>query len=130
MKNYLGRIVLLVDDYDDAAKFYSENFGFTPIFDTTTDVGQRFLHMGSEPLDSLGIWFLKAEGKKQKELVGKQTGEQPAMVIYTTDIDEQYNLLLKNKVTIKTSLVKTPEYKFLHCYDLYGNEIIVVELED
>lgn len=130
MKNYLGRIVLLVNDYDEAAQFYADNFGFTPIFDTTTHVGQRFLHMGAEPLDSLGIWFLKAEGKQQKERVGRQTAEQPAMVIYTTNLDKLYQQLLNNDVKIKTPPVKTPEYKFLHCYDLYDNEIVVVELKD
>jgi len=38
MKNYLGRIVLLVKDYDEATNFYETNFGFKKMFDTTTDV--------------------------------------------------------------------------------------------
>lgn len=129
MKNYLGRIILLVDDYEKAAAFYETNFGFTRIFDVTTDVGQRFLHMGSDPLDSLGIWFLKAEGKVQKEKIGNQTGGQPTMVIYTTSLKDLHQVLLQNKVKIKTEPVFTPGYSFLHCYDLYGNEIVAVELD-
>ena len=42
MRNYLGRIVLLVEDYEKSANFYEKNFGFTRFFDVTTDVGQRF----------------------------------------------------------------------------------------
>lgn len=130
MKNYLGRIVLLVEDYEKSANFYETNFGFKRMFDVTTDVGQRFLHIGNEPLDSLGIWFLKADTKKQRERVGNQTGEQPTMVIYTTEIETLYKQLKSNGVKLKTEIIKTPEYAFLHCYDIDGNEIVVSELNE
>lgn len=130
MKNYLGRIILLVEDYEPAAAFYERNFGFQKLYDVTTDVGQRFLHMGTDPTDSLGIWFLKAEGKEQQKQIGKQTGGHPAMVIYTTDLEKLHNHLAENGVTIKVAPVKTPDYQFLHCLDLYGNEIVVVEIQN
>lgn len=130
MKNYLGRIIILVNDYEEASNFYEQNFGFKRIFDVTTDVGQRFLHIGTDTVNSLGIWFLKADSKEQKERVGRQTAGQPTMVIYTTSIEEQYQKLKDNNVMIKVAPVLTPEYKFLHCLDLYGNEIVVVEIKD
>lgn len=129
MRNYLGRIVLLVEDYEKSANFYEKNFGFTRFFDVTTDVGQRFLHIGSKPSDSLGIWFLKADTKKQKERVGNQTAEQPTMVIYTQELETLYERLKNNNVRFKTDVIKTPEYSFFHCFDLDGNEIIVTELQ-
>jgi hypothetical protein len=130
MKNYLGRIIILIEDYEKAALFYEENFGFKKMFDVTTDVGQRFLHMGNDPLDTLGIWFLKADTKEQKERIGNQTGGQPTMVIYTTALEEQYQKLKENNVKIKIAPVLTPGYNFLHCLDLYGNEIVVVEIKE
>jgi len=130
MKNYLGRIILLVNDYEEAANFYENNFGFTKIYDVTTDVGQRFLHMGTDPLDALGIWFLKADSKEQRERVGNQTSGQPTMVIYTTKLETLFQKLKSNGVKIKVEPVLTPEYRFFHCFDLYGNEIVVVEISD
>lgn len=130
MKNYLGRMVLLVEDYEKSSKFYEENFGFSRTYDVTTDVGQRFLHIGSEGHDGLGIWFLKADTSAQKERVGNQTGEQPAMVIYTTEIEGIYNRLKQNKTKFKTEIVNTPEYSFFHCFDIDGNEIIVTQLHN
>ena len=130
MKNYLGRIVLLVDDYEKSARFYETNFGFKRMFDVTTDVGQRFLHIGNDPQDALGIWFLKADTKTQKERIGNQTGEQPTMVIYTTEIEELFDRLVKNGTNLKSGIVKTPEYAFFHCYDIDGNEIVVTELSE
>lgn len=130
MKNQLGRIVLLVEDYEKSAKFYESNFGFKRIFDVTTDVGQRFLHIGNEETDSFGIWFLKADSKSQKARIGNQTGEQPTMVIYTDNLKELKSRLDTNGVRIKRDIVETPEYNFLHCYDYDGNEIIVTELKE
>ncbi|MBK6264841.1 VOC family protein [Marivirga sp. S37H4] len=130
MKNYLGRIVLLVEDYEKASKFYEENFGFKKIFDVTTDVGQRFLHLGGDTSDNFGIWFIKADSKEQKGQIGRQTNGQPTMVIYTTSLNELFEKLKKNKVEIKVAPVNTPEFKFFHCLDLYGNEIVVVEIAE
>ena len=31
---------------------------------------------------------------------------------------------------IKVELVLTPGYSYFHCLDLYGNEIVVVEIEE
>lgn len=130
MKNYLGRIILLVDDYENAADFYGANFGFTKIYDVTTDVGQRFLHMGSDPLDRLGIWFLKADSKEQRERIGNQTSGQPTIVIYTTDLQALFERIKANRVRIKVEPVLTPGYLFFHCFDLYGNQIVVVEVKE
>lgn len=43
MKNYIGRMIILVNDYEAASNFYEKNFGFKRIYDVATDVGQRFL---------------------------------------------------------------------------------------
>jgi len=127
-KNYLGRLIILVHDYDKASEFYEKNFGFRKIFDETTG-GRRFLHLGTDPLDTFGIWFIRAEGADQTARVGNQTNGQPVMVIYTTSLVEQYEQLEKNGVTVSVKPVLTADYKFLHCLDLYGNEIVVVELK-
>ena len=128
MKNYLGRIILLVNDYEKAAGFYQANFGFTKIYDVTTDVGQRFLHMGTDARDAIGIWFVKADSKEQRDCVGNQTGGQPTIVIYTDSLEALFQKLKSNQVKIKVEPVYTPEYKFFHCFDLYGNEIVVAEI--
>lgn len=125
MKNTLGRIILLVKDYEDALNFYEMNFGFKKIFDSTTDQGQRYLHIGTEPSGSFGIWLLKSDNNPH---IGNQTNGQPTMVIYTSAIVELYEKLKSNNVTIKVEPVIAPAYKFFHCLDLYGNEIVIVEL--
>lgn len=128
MENNIGRIVLLVNDYDEAFSFYQKNFGFKKLFDQTTETGQRLLHAGPAE-NATGIWFLKPEGHEQAGFVGKQTAGQPAIVIYTSSITELYDRLRSNGTRIKSAPVISPAYKYFHCLDLYGNEIVIVELE-
>ena len=128
MHNYIGRMILLVDDYEEASNFYEKNFSFKKIHDITTDTGQRFLQIGTEDPNSCALWFLKADGQSQKDTIGKQTSGQPAMVIYTDAFDQLYQRILDNQVAVTVKPVNTPGYQYFHCLDLYGNEIIIINL--
>lgn len=122
----IGRIVVLVEDYDQAIKFYSEVLGFKVIVDYV-DQSQRFVHC-SLPGDDVGIWFIKSEGPA-KDHVGKQCLTEPLIVFYTKDFEKIYTKLLNNDVKIKAPPVYSPEGPYMHFYDLYGNELILVGLK-
>ena len=126
--NYLGRVIILVHDYDEAFAFYEKSFGFKKIVDYTTQSGQRFLHIGADSKNETGIWFLKADTQEQRSHVGNQTSGQPTLVIYTSSLETLHRNLERQGVQIKVEPAVTRDYKFFHCYDLYGNEIIVVQL--
>lgn len=128
MKNYLGRMILLVNDYENAAAFYEKNFGWERLFDESGEEGRRYLHLGLRELN-VGIWLLKAEAADEKALVGRQTAGQPTMVIYTENLAGLYRRLLENDVKIKVKPVKSAAFHYLHCLDYDGNEIVVVELK-
>src|SRR5690606_11909323 len=119
MQTSLGRAIVLVNDYDDAFRFYEKNFFCKKIFDGTGPDGQRFLHIGFPGDDnSIGIWFLKAESEAQQDRVGQQTAGQPMLVIYTDDCEKLYKRLQANGVSIAEHLVITTGSKFFHCLDL------------
>jgi len=130
IKNHIGRLIILVNDFDDALNFYQDNFNAKVLVDYTVAEGQRFLHIGFDTTDAIGIWFLKSDSNGLHQGVGKQTGGEPTFVIYTNALDALYQKLLKNEVKIKLEPVYTDAYCFFHCYDLYGNEIIVTELKN
>jgi predicted enzyme related to lactoylglutathione lyase len=128
MHTRLGRAIILVENYDEALRFYEENFLCKKIFDATAPNGQRYLHIAFSEDDEVGIWFLKAEGTDQRNKIGKQTEGQPTLVIYTNDINALYEHIRDNGVRITESLITSPDSKFFHCLDLYGNRLTVVEL--
>lgn len=130
MKNTLGRIILLIHDYEETLDFYQNKLGFQVLFDHTTEEGQRYLHMTPSKEDSLGIWFLKAESEAQKQAVGDQTKGQPTLVLYTDSFEEMHKKLLEHQLRIKKQAIESPDAKFLHFLDLYGNEIVLVQLKE
>ena len=128
MKIEFGRIVVLVKDYDEALNFYKTALDCKVIFDQVTPEGKRYLHIGFKKRDLVGIWFLKAETEEELARVGHQTMEQPLFVLYTDNLEKVYQRLKDNHVKINKQPTITPDYKFLHFLDLYGNEVILVEM--
>ncbi|MDT0678093.1 VOC family protein [Autumnicola musiva] len=129
MKNRLGRLIILVRDYEKSAAFYEEIFEFERIFDMTTDKGQRFLQLGDKE-NNVGVWLLKAEGQEQEARIGNQTAGQPTLVIYTDDLSKIFHRLKSLDYNIKLAPSGEEEYNFLHCFDYDGNEIVAVELKE
>ncbi len=128
MEIKFGRVVILVEDYDKALDFYEKNFFCKKLFDSTMENGQRYLHIAFKSDDNVGIWFMKSEAAEQKNKIGKQTAGQPTIVIYTDDCKNLYNHVKKNGVKLIGEIVITEENKFFHCYDLYENNLLIVEL--
>lgn len=128
MKISLGRSIVLVDDYDEAFAFYEKNFYCEKLYDETVSDSLRFLHIKFNGDHNNGIWFLEAKTEAQRSLVGKQTGGQPLLVIYTDDCYALYEHVRLNHVTILEPIETTKGSRYFHCADLYGNRITVVEL--
>jgi predicted enzyme related to lactoylglutathione lyase len=128
MKTRLGRTIILVEDYDKAFSFYQKNFNCRKLFDQTGQDGRRYLHVAFSEDDKAGIWFLQPESPDELKYIGSQALGYPMMVIYTDNIEELYSHVQKNQVEIAEKLVSSPDSKFFHCFDLYGNKLTVVQL--
>ena len=71
---------------------------------------------------------MKIQAEEQESRIGNQTAGQPTIVVYTDDCENLYDHVNRNGVKIIGEIVITNENKFFHCYDLYENRILVVEL--
>jgi catechol 2,3-dioxygenase-like lactoylglutathione lyase family enzyme len=126
----LGRTTLLVRSYDDALAFYRDKLGFVVLHDATAPNGQRYLHIGlpgqpGEP--PVGLWLLEAVGV-DAGLVGCQAGTHPFLILYTDDCRGTARALAARGVTIRREPEAADGATFAHIADLYGNELLIVEL--
>lgn len=126
-----GRTTLLVRDFDKALAFYRDRLGFRVLYDERMSNGERYLHIGvgaqhDEP--AAGLWLLEAKGDDEA-LVGRQAGRHPFLVLYTDDCAATIRELERAKVEIRKPPVTADGATFAHVADLYGNELVIVELE-
>ena len=131
----LGRLVVLVRDYDTALEFYRAAFGARVLFDSLLPSGERYLHLGfgSETDDSapigapgVGVWLLRAGGESATR-VGRQTGGEPLAVFYTPDVRGAVARAEAAGAALVRPVVTADGASFAHVADLYGNVFVLVE---
>ena len=122
MKQSIAHIALVVNDYDEAIKFYTEKLNFTLVEDTVLSSTKRWVIV-SPPGSTGGCSLLlaKAANGEQQTRVGNQTGGRVFLFLNTDNFWRDFNNLKKNGVTI----VREPSeevYGTVAVFaDLYGN---------
>ncbi|WP_106403803.1 VOC family protein [Actinocorallia populi] len=123
----IGRTVVLVDEPDEALEFYRDVLGFEVVHDSTRG-GYRYLHLGFPGQDGVGVWLMAATSEREGELVGRQTGGQPLLVLYTDDLAAVRSRLTDHGVRTWAE-TQDADSASLHFADLYGNVIVAAQLK-
>jgi catechol 2,3-dioxygenase-like lactoylglutathione lyase family enzyme len=121
MHQSLAHIALVVNDYDEAIKFYTETLHFTLVEDKVMSPTKRWVMVAPPGSTGTTILLAQASNDEQKSRVGNQTGGRVFLFLYTDDIERDYKNLLDKKVKIVRELESQPHGKVLVFADLYGN---------
>ncbi|EAZ81345.1 VOC family protein [Algoriphagus machipongonensis] len=120
MKQQLGQISLLVNDYDEAIEHYTKVLDFELLEDTQMSETKRWVRV-SPPGSSCHLLLAKAANETQKSQVGFQTGGRVFLFLYTDDFWRDY----KKYTARGVEFIREPaEEKFgtVSVFkDLYGN---------
>jgi catechol 2,3-dioxygenase-like lactoylglutathione lyase family enzyme len=128
MKNNIVHIALVVDDYDDAIKFYTEKLGFTLIDDTPQSETKRWVLVAPKGSNGCQILLAKGVGDEQKSRIGNQTGGRVFLFLETDDFWRDYNDFTAKGVKFVRE-PKTEDYGIVAVFeDLYGNLWDLVEM--
>jgi catechol 2,3-dioxygenase-like lactoylglutathione lyase family enzyme len=120
----LARVVVLVEDQVAALSFYRDVLGFRVLHDQQAR-GMRLLHAG--PADGAGVWLVPAFSDGDRELVGRQAGDHPLLVLYVHDLDAARDRLARHGVRIFNER-EDPDSRSLQFRDAAGNVLIAAEL--
>ena len=129
MNQQIAHIALVVADYDEAIKFYTEKIGFELVDDTPQSETKRWVLV--KPKNSGSCLLLaKAVGDEQKSRVGNQTGGRVFLFLQTDDFWHDYNKYLERDVKFVRE-PKVEEYGTVAVFaDLYGNLWDLIEFKE
>ena len=121
MKQRLAHIAIVVNDYDEAIKFYTEKLHFDLIEDTRLSETKRWVLVRPKGGDSCCLLLAKAANEEQLSRVGNQTGGRVFLFLHTDNFKRDYQDLLDNEIEIVRQPSKE-EYGTVAVFkDLYGN---------
>ncbi|TMI86750.1 MAG: VOC family protein [Bacteroidetes bacterium] len=121
MKQRLAHIAIVVNDYDEAIKFYTEKLHFDLIEDTQLSETKRWVLVRPKGGDSCCLLLAKAANEEQLNRVGNQTGGRVFLFLHTDNFERDYQNLLDNEIKIVRQPSKE-EYGTVAVFkDLYGN---------
>lgn len=127
MNQFISQISLLVKDYDEAIKFYTQKLGFELIEDTQRSPEKRWVRIKPKGEGEVTLLLAKAKNDEQLAHVGNQTGNRVFLFLNTDNIARDYALLQKNNVTIVRPPTEADFGKALVFADLYGNLLDLIE---
>jgi predicted enzyme related to lactoylglutathione lyase len=114
-------ITIMVDDQDDALRFYIEKLGFVKLQDVTLG-NFRWLVVAPSGGGKSGIALMKAETPDEKTSIGRQTGGRTSLfAIMTDDIWQTYKMLSSKGVEFVGRPADNPWGIAVQFKDLYGN---------
>jgi catechol 2,3-dioxygenase-like lactoylglutathione lyase family enzyme len=121
MNQRLAHIAIIVNDYDEAIKFYTEKLHFDLIEDTQLSEIKRWVLVRPKGGDSCCLLLAKGANEEQLSRVGNQTGGRVFLFLHTDNFERDYQNLLDHQIEI----VRQPqreEYGTVAVFkDLYGN---------
>lgn len=121
MNQRIGHTTVLVKNYDEAIRFYTEKLNFDLIDDIKLSESKRWVLIAPKGNSTSSLLLAEASSEEQKSRIGNQTGGRVFLFLYTDDIERDYQNLKDKKVRI----VQEPKYEAYGAVavfaDLYGN---------
>ena len=121
MKQRLAHIAIVVNDYDEAIKFYTEKLHFDLVEDTQLSETKRWVLVRPKGGDSCCLLLAKAANEEQQSRIGNQTGGRVFLFLHTDNFERDYQDLFDNKIEIVRPPQKEVYGTVAVFKDIYGN---------
>jgi catechol 2,3-dioxygenase-like lactoylglutathione lyase family enzyme len=129
MKQSIAHIALVVNDYDEAIKFYTGKLNFTLLEDTPQSETKRWVLVAPPGAKECSLLLAKGVGEEQRSRIGNQTGGRVFLFLRTDDFWRDYNRMLRESINFVRE-PKFEEYGTVAVFeDLYGNLWDLVEFK-
>lgn len=121
MEQRIAHIALIVKDYDEAIKFYTEKLNFQLLEDTKLSENKRWVLIAPPGAKECCLLLAKAANEKEMASIGNQTGGRVFLFLFTDDFWRDYNKMLERNIKF-IRLPTEEDYGLVAVFeDLYGN---------
>ena len=121
MNQRIAHIALVVKDYDEAIKYYTEKLDFNLIEDSKISDNKRWVLVAPAGAKQCCLLLVKAENEAQMQTIGNQTGGRVFLFLFTGDFWYDYKKMIDRNVKF-VRLPKVEAYGLVAVFeDLYGN---------
>ncbi|MFI2642209.1 VOC family protein [Streptomyces sp. NPDC018610] len=122
----IALVTLVVDDYDEAIRFYTEALGFRLVEDAARPDGSRWVVVAPGPEEPGGasgsaLLLARAKGEAQRARTGDQTGGRVGFFLHTDDFTRDHARMRAAGVTFLEEPRHEPYGTVAVFQDLYGN---------
>ena len=121
MYNRIAHIALVVRDYDEAIRFYTQKLDLVLLEDTKIDESKRWVVIAPTGAKECCLLLAKAADEEQLNSVGNQTGGRVGFFLFTDNFRRDYDKLTNRGVTFVRPPKKEPYGVVAVFKDLYGN---------
>lgn len=131
MKQAIGYVALVVRDYDEAIRFYTETLGFRLVEDTVIGAQhKRWVLVAPPGAMETKLLLARAVGDEQVSRIGNQTGGRVFLFLHTDDFWRDYNTYKSRGVVFVRSPSEEAYGTVAVFVDLYGNRWDLLQLKD
>jgi len=120
MTQQLTAIALLVPDYGEAKRYYTETLGFDLVEDTPQGPDKRWLVV-RPPGSACALLLAKASNAAQAARIGDQTGGRVFLLLHTDDFWRDYNAYTARGVAFRETPREEAYGTVAVFADRYGN---------
>lgn len=121
MNQHIAHIALVVDNYDDAIKFYTEKLNFSLLEDTKLSETKRWVMVAPPGNGQCCLLLAQAATEEQKSRIGNQTGGRVFLFLYTDDFWRDHKTMTEKNINFVRPPVEEPYGTVAVFEDLYGN---------
>jgi catechol 2,3-dioxygenase-like lactoylglutathione lyase family enzyme len=122
---YLERVSLIVEDYDEAIRFFVDVLGFELVEDepalTSKEGRPKRWVMVRPPGGQTGVLLAQADGDHQRAAVGEQFAGRVGLFLRVEDFDAQYERMLRAGVEFVEQPRDEPYGRVAIFRDVAGN---------
>jgi catechol 2,3-dioxygenase-like lactoylglutathione lyase family enzyme len=121
----LATVALVVRDYDEAVRWYTDKLGLALAEDVDRGGGKRWVTLAGS--GGARLLLAKAEGERQASRIGDQTGGRVFLFLETDDFARDHKAMLAKGVVFKDE-PRHEAYGTVAVFaDLYGNVWDLIE---